>query len=138
MKNNEDGIYISIKPKFVELILEGKKNHEFRKYIPNKKFNRIYIYETIPKSRIKYVIDIAKISIYPEKIDTQGIGNIDFNKGMKKSKYAYKLGKIYFLKDEIGLKELKSIFHFVPPQSFAYVNKYKDLTQYINNNLKEL
>lgn len=138
MINSENGIYISIKPNFVELILKRKKNYEFRKYIPNRHFNKIYIYETLPKARIKYVIDITKISKYPEKIDTQGIGNSDFNSGIKKSKYAYKLGKIYFLEQEIKLKDLKSIYHFVPPQSFAYIDKYEDLTKYINENLKEL
>lgn len=138
MNKNGNGIYISIKPSFVDLILKGQKNYEFRKYIPNKEFNKIYIYETIPRARIKYVINITKISKYPEKIDLRGIGNVDFNDGIKKSKYAYKLGRIFFLENEIKLKDLKAIYNFVPPQSFAYIDKYKELTKYINENLKEL
>ncbi len=138
MIKSKNGIYISIKPNFVELILKGKKNYEFRKYIPNQEFSKIYVYETIPKARIKYVMDITYISKYPEKIDTRGIGNVDFNAGIKKSKYAYKIGKIFFLENEIKLEDLKTIYNFVPPQSFAYTDKYKELTKYINENLKEL
>lgn len=136
--SEEEGIFISIKPHFVDLILNKRKNYEFRKYIPKKEFKRIYIYETLPKARIKYVIEILKIYIYPQKIDIYGVGNEDFNNGNKKSKFAYKLGKIYQLEDEINLKDLKIKYGFVPPQNFSYTSKYKKLTEYINNNLKEM
>lgn len=98
----------------------------------------IYIYETLPKARIKYVIKVTEISAFPEKIDTSGIGNIEFNNGTKKSKYAYKLGKIFFLERELKLQELKEKYNFVPPQSFTYIERYKSLTDYINKNIKEL
>ena len=39
------GIFLSIKPKFLRLIETGEKNYEFRKYIPKKFFDRIYVYE---------------------------------------------------------------------------------------------
>lgn len=138
MNKKNEGIYISIKPIFVDLILKNEKNYEFRKYVPNEKFDKIYIYETLPKARIKYVIEVKGISEFPEKIDTTGIGNIEFNNGTKKSKYAYKLGKIFFLERELKLGELKEKYKFVPPQSFAYTEKYKELTDYINKNIKEL
>lgn len=138
MNKKSDGIYISIKPIFVDLILKNEKNYEFRKYIPNKKIEYIYIYETLPKARIKYVINITEISKFPEKIETTGIGNLEFNKGLKKAKYAYKLGKIFFLEKEVELQELREKYNFIPPQSFAYIEKYKSLTDYINKNLKEL
>lgn len=138
MNKKSEGIYISIKPFFVDLILNNEKNYEFRKYIPNKKFDKLYIYETLPKARIKYVINVTEISKFPQKINTNGIGNIEFNNGTKKSKYAYKLGKIFFLEKELTLQELKEKYNFVPPQSFAYVERYKSLTDYINKNVKEL
>ncbi len=129
------GIYLSIKPEFVKLILEGKKNYEFRKYLPKKDFKRIYVYETLPIARIKYVINIDKIFKYPKKIDEIGIGNKEFNNGEKKSKYAYKIGKIMSLKKCIKLEELKEKYNFIPPQSYVYSEKYEKLTEYINNNL---
>ena len=133
MKNR--GIYLSIKPQFVDLIVKGKKTYEFRKYIPKMEFEKVYIYETLPNAGIKYVININKIYKYPEKIKENGYGNEDFNNGKKKAIYAYEIGKIMCLKEKIGLEELKSKYKFVPPQSYAYSEKYDELTQFIENNL---
>lgn len=130
-----DGIYLSIKPKFVSLIVKGEKNYEFRKYIPKRKFSKIYIYETLPKAEIKYVVEIEKIIKYPDKIIEPGYGNDDFNNGIKKSKYAYKLGKIKKLKNPIQLKELKEKYNFCPPQSYTYAESQRELTNYIENNI---
>lgn len=137
MKNKEESIYISIKPKFVKLILEGTKNYEFRKYIPKRNFNKIYIYETLPVAQIKYIIEITNIYKYPNKIDELGYGNMEFNNGLKESKFAYKLGEIYYLEKPIKLEELKSEYNFIPPQGFSYSEKYEKLTEFIEKNLKK-
>lgn len=131
-----DGIYISIKPKFVDLIVKGEKNYEFRKYIPKRKFSKIYVYETLPKGEIRYVIEIENIIKYPNKIAEGGFGNNDFNNGIKKSKYAYKLGEIKKLETPIKLNDLKVKYNFFPPQSYTYAEKFEQLTEYIENNIK--
>ena len=51
---------------------------------------------------------------YPEKLDSDGDGNYDFNIG-KKSKYAYPIIKVYELVYPISLEELKNKFDFIPP-----------------------
>ena len=125
------GIYISIKPEFTKKIENGEKNYEYRKYIPKKEFDTLYVYETFPTCSLKYVLIIDKIIEYPNKILEDGYGNDDFNNGLKKSKYAYHISSVEKLVDPIPLKKLKSDFEFTSPQSYAYDDKYLKLTKYI-------
>ena len=125
-----NGIYVSIKQEPISKIIQGKKNHEFRNYIPKRSFKFRYVYVTAPKSQLRYVIEIGDIVKYPEQLDFDGDGNFDFNYG-KKSKYAYPIIKVYELINPISLEELKEKFGFVPPQAFSYDETYRELTKYI-------
>ncbi len=125
-----NGIYVSINQEPTSKIVQGIKNHEFRNYIPKKSFKFLYVYVTAPQSQLKYVIEIGNIVKYPEQLEIDGDGNLDFNKG-KKSKYAYPIIKVYELTNPISLAELKNKFGFVPPQAFSYAETYKALTEHI-------
>jgi len=132
-----DAIYISIKPNPTSKIVEGVKNHEFRNYIPKKKFKFLYVYVTTPISELRYVIEIGEIVKYPDELKENGEGNLEFNNG-EKSKYAYPILKVHELETSIHLKELKEKFGFVPPQAFSYDNSFLDLTNYIEKAKKVL
>ena len=121
-------IYISIKPKFTKKIETGEKNHEFRKYIPKEAIDTLFVYETVPTCQLKYIIEVEKIVEYPNKINELGYGNADFNAGLKQSKYAYEIKHVDLLENPIGLKELKNVYGFAPPQSYAYDDRYVELT----------
>lgn len=123
------GIYVSIKQESIFKIIQKKKNHEFRNYIPKKSFKFMYVYVTAPQSQLKYIIEIGNIVKYPEQLEIDGDGNLDFNQG-KKSKYAYPIVKVYELINPISLKKLKK-FDFVPPQAFSYAETYRKLTEYL-------
>ena len=103
------GIFISIKPEFTKRIEIGEKNYEFRKYIPKERFDKLYVYETVPTCSLKYILTIDKIVEYPNKISEKGYGNDDFNNGLKKSKFAYHILKVEKLDNPISLKELKAL-----------------------------
>lgn len=124
-------IYLSIKPKFTQKIETGEKNYEFRKYIPKNEINMLYVYETVPNCCLKYVIELGTIIEYPNKILKAGYGNEDFNNGLKQSKYAYEIKKLYKLERPIKLIELKEKYGFAPPQSYAYDDRYPELTEEI-------
>ena len=49
-------IFISINPKHTKRIETGKKNYEFRNYIPKEKINTLLVYETAPTCMLKYII----------------------------------------------------------------------------------
>lgn len=57
-KSSIDRIYtdaiLSIKPEFMELIAEQKKNHEYRKYKMRDTVTQIWLYTTAPISAISY------------------------------------------------------------------------------------
>ncbi len=124
-------IFISLKPEFIELIKERKKTHEFRSYRPKKDISRLWIYITVPVASLKYVVDVGRIVEYPEKIKVGGVNNLEFNKGLKKSKYAFPIKHLYELVEPISLERLKKEFGFVPPQSFIYIDKYPSLIDYV-------
>lgn len=127
------GIFISIKPNFTKIIETGEKNYEFRKYVPKRDINKLYVYESSPTCCLKYILFIDRIIEYPTIIEESGIGNDEFNKGLKKSKYAYSIKNVYKLINPISLVDLKKNYNFVAPQSYAYDTKYPDLIEFINN-----
>lgn len=130
-------IYISIKPKFTKLIETGEKNYEFRKYIPKETIDTLFVYETVPTCKLKYIIELGKIVCYPDKLIKDGYGNSDFNNGLKKSKYAYEISHVDVLNNPISLHDLKEIYGFTPPQSYAYDSKYEELTKVIKSSDKK-
>lgn len=121
-------IYLSIKPKFTKKIETGEKNYEFRKYIPKEEIDTLFVYETVPTCQLKYIIELGNIVEYPDKINELGYGNADFNAGLKQSKYAYEIKHVDLLENPICLKELKDVYGFAPPQSYAYDDRYERLT----------
>jgi hypothetical protein len=48
----ETDVLLCIRPEFVELIVQKKKNHEYRKYKLGKHVKRLWIYETKPVSSV--------------------------------------------------------------------------------------
>ena len=99
-------VVISIKPKFVDLIKDGHKNYEFRKYIPKKGVDKLWIYTSSPICTLEYVAVIDNIVTYPKHIIEEGIGNDDFNNGLKQSKHAYHIKHLYRLKTPLKLERI--------------------------------
>ena len=100
-------IYISIKPIHLNKIIRGEKTYEFRNYVPKKGVDTLFVYESFPTCELRYVIKIGEIIKYPNKIVKKGVGNDEFNRGDKKSKYAYEIKEVYKLDKFIPLKFLK-------------------------------
>lgn len=124
-------VVISIKPKFVNLIKDGQKNYEFRKYIPKKGVDRIWIYTSSPICSLEYVAEIDHIVTYPEHILEKGVGNDEFNNGLKQSQYAYHIKHLYRLNTPLELKKLKAEFGFTAPQSYFYLSNNEELSKFV-------
>lgn len=125
-------VFMSLKPKNMELILKKEKTFEFRNYLPKKEINTIFIYESLPVGELKYIIKIGKIKKYPERLVKKGIGNEEFNNG-NKPKYAYEIKELYKLNYAISLNTLKEKYEFNPPQAYIYAERNFRLTNYILN-----
>ena len=137
MMNTNSGLYMSINPNASSKIEKEVKLYEFRNYIPKRKFDKLYVYVTSPVCELKYILLIDDIISYPNTIPENGDGNCEFNQGIK-SKHAYQISKVYKLKKPILLDELKEKYGFVPPQGYAYSDRYNDLTKFIESTEKDL
>lgn len=117
-------VYISIQPQYTKLIKNKEKNYEFRKYYI-KDLKTMYVYESVTSS-LKYIMEVGSPICYPDKVEGDFIGNLEFNKG-NDYKYAYPIIHLYELKSPITLTELRSKYQFAAPQKYTFVDKYEEL-----------
>ena len=117
---------LSIKPKYVKVILEGKKLYEFRKNRPQKDVDQIVFYasspqkEVVGEATIEEIIEGSPNEIWEIAKFASGITKKDFlayYNGKEKA-YAYKL------KDVMIYDKPKSLSCYgvqQAPQSFVYL-----------------
>ncbi|KAF9535307.1 hypothetical protein CPB83DRAFT_841546 [Crepidotus variabilis] len=114
---------LAIRPEFVKLIASREKNHEYRAYKMRDTVERIWLYETAPGSSIAYIMETGKPKTPGQVNDSTGVGNDDFDKGLKKSKFGYPVKGLYKLKAPLKPDVLKAKFSISPPQGLVYVTK---------------
>lgn len=121
-------VLISIKPKYVDEIINNRKLYEFRKSIfKEKSISRVYIYSTKPVGKIVGYFEIDEIlSDTPEKIwnicsKDGGIEEAEFFKYFegKDKAYAIKMKNIVIFERWIVATQKE----FTIPQSFRYLDK---------------
>ena len=122
-------VILSIKPKYVKHIIDGKKQFEFRKKPLPKSIERIFIYSSAPEKRIVAYFDLLDtFADTPKKLwrrfnKESGISSREFFNYYqgKKIGYAISISNLYILKKTID--PYKKIKNFCPPQSFTYLRK---------------
>ena len=123
-------VLLSIKPKYIEEIIKGKKLYEFRKIIFKHKPNEIVIYASSPVKKI-----IGHFSVGEIIVDTPDNlwNNLKAQAGIdKKAFFEYFQGKTFGYALEIKnfrtlakpIDPYKTIPDFKPPQSFSYLNNF--------------
>lgn len=130
MWNDEDyilkALLLSIKPEYVEKILQGTKKFEYRKRLAKEAVSVIYIYSTAPTMRIVASVQvIGRLSASPTALweqtkATAGISREKYRTYFHGCKiaYAYELGTVSVF--EKG-KKLSDFGMNTPPQSFVYI-----------------
>lgn len=125
-------VLLSIKPKYVEEILNGNKKYEFRKSIfkCKEELEMIYIYSSSPVKKIVGAFAIENIiedhpKVLWEKFsEFSGINDekefFDYF-GSKNKGFAIKIGELEVFKSPTDPRILNP--DFVPPQSFCYMDK---------------
>lgn len=124
-------IFLSIKPKFADLIASREKTYEFRRYKPKDTIKRIWLYVTSPNSELKYIAEVGNVVEYPTQIPEEGVGNTDFNQGLKISKFAFPILHLDELVEGIPITILRSRFNFNSPQSYIYTDTFPELVKYV-------
>ncbi|KAF8887858.1 hypothetical protein CPB84DRAFT_1684550 [Gymnopilus junonius] len=116
-------ILISIKPVYMNYIIQRTKNHEFRKYLISKTVERMWLYVSSPDQTLRYIATISH-GKSPGEIEVEdGMGNADFNAGLKKglAAYAYEIKELYQLNEPLALAEMQKRYGMTFPQRFSYV-----------------
>ncbi|KAF2801559.1 uncharacterized protein BDZ99DRAFT_469562 [Mytilinidion resinicola] len=108
-------VLLAIKPVHLANIASRQKNHEYRKYRLRDAVTRLWLYETGDggkgRASITHIAVIpASVRHTPGSVPTEpfGIGNTDFNAGLKESKYGYPVLELYELFRPVTLAEMKS------------------------------
>ncbi|CAZ80393.1 unnamed protein product [Tuber melanosporum] len=126
-KSSSDRVYtdaiFAIKPHFINLIVKREKNHEYRKYELRDTVTRIWLYEVAPTSAISHVMVTSRPKIPGEVCDSNGIGNDDFDNGMKDSKFGYPVLHLYKLKTPLRPEVMKKTYGVPTPQGYMYATK---------------
>ncbi|KAH8832507.1 hypothetical protein DL96DRAFT_1417353, partial [Flagelloscypha sp. PMI_526] len=114
-------ILISIKPIHMNRISARTKNHEFRKYLIPNAVKRMWLYVSSPDQTLRYIATISHGKKPGEVEDEDGIGNADFNAGLKESGFAYEVKELYELQQPIPLKDMQDKYGATFPQRYTYV-----------------
>ncbi|MDQ1252738.1 MAG: hypothetical protein QG646_1870 [Euryarchaeota archaeon] len=121
-------VLLSIKPKFAEAIIDGRKRYEFRKSkFANKDINLIYIYSTYPVKkiigafRISNIIEDRPRALWDRLKDHAGISEEEFFNYFSDNEMGFAIEIKYVEKFENPIDPKTLIPNFVPPQSFNYI-----------------
>jgi len=118
---------LSIKPEYVDKILQGTKKYEFRRRIAKDTIDSIYIYSTYPVMKVVAKVEVSGIvfaapsTLWENTKSAAGISRRKYREYFKgcKTAYAYKLGGIYMFDPPKSLQEFGVPF---APQSFIYID----------------
>ena len=121
-------VLLSIRPKYVDAILIGSKQYEFRKQIFREiQQPRIFIYSTSPVKKIVAcffpgeIIEDHPDNLWKQFGEVSGLDEADFFNYYegKQCGYAIRIDELEQFHQPLDPKAV--IDHFVPPQSFCYV-----------------
>lgn len=123
-------VLLSIKPEYVEQILNGNKRFEYRKRIFKKEVESVIIYCTMPIGKIVGEFTIETIIMdTPEAIWTQtqhysGISEDFFRDYFSDREEAYAIKIREFREYETPIYPQDVFKDFVPPQSYRYIEDF--------------
>lgn len=139
MKETNSNVLFSIKPKYINLILSGEKDYEYRNFYWDVEYPSWFtVYESSPIRSVKYFILLDSPHKKGQKIcGNKSYGTERFNDGTMNSKYAYHILNIIDLHEPISLIDLKNIGLF-PPQKFIYVDRNLELNNLISKEINAL
>ncbi len=119
-------LLLSIKPEYVEKILQGEKKFEYRKRLAKEDVSYIYVYSTAPSMKVVASVHIegylsdSPTALWEKTKAAAGISRAKFRDYFRgcKTAYAYKLGKVEVFESP---KNLSDFGVAVAPQSFVYI-----------------
>jgi predicted transcriptional regulator len=120
-------LLLSIKPEYANKILNGSKRYEFRKVLPSKEIDKVYLYATMPLGKVigeftcEGVISDTPEQLWEKTKTHSGITEYffyDYFKGRKVA-HAIKANAVKRYDAPLTIQAIAPIDS--PPQSFCYV-----------------
>lgn len=117
---------LSIKPRYVDEIVAGRKKYEFRKTVFKRDVEEVWIYSSSPEKRLVGAFVIAKViedtpaNLWKKLRAKAGINRNEFFEYYNGTKvgYAIEIGDLKLFSNPVDPEEIFP--GFVPPQSFWY------------------
>ncbi|KAK8052274.1 hypothetical protein PG993_003659 [Apiospora rasikravindrae] len=113
---------------YMDQIINGTKNYEFRKYCLKAGVQRIWFYRSAPHSAITHVCEILPARTRnpgDAPLLENGLGNTEYNNRDPEwdgYDYAYKITSVYELRQAIPLADMKREYGFKSaPQGLVYL-----------------
>jgi predicted transcriptional regulator len=120
-------ILLSIKPEYANKILDGSKRYEFRKVLPSKEIDKVYLYATMPLGKIigeftcEGIISDTPEQLWKKTKMHSGITKhffYDYFRGRKVA-HAIKTGAAKRYNAPLSIQAFAPFTS--PPQSFCYI-----------------
>lgn len=98
---------------YMQQIVDGEKNYEFRKYCMESSVKRVWFYRTAPHSSVEFVCEILPAATRKPgdtPLEENGLGNREFNtrhKDWSGYDFAYKIQSVYHLDSPVTLAQLR-------------------------------
>lgn len=129
-------VILSIKPKYVEKIIKGKKKFEFRRKIfKAEHIDRIVVYSSMPVKKVvgyftvKAIYSNAPDELWKEHKKYSGISKKEFILYFKNSSIGYAIEINEFKSFKRPLELLDIGINGRPPQSYMYIKNNMPLIQ---------
>jgi predicted transcriptional regulator len=107
-------VILPMREPYMQQIVNGEKNYEFRKYCLKASVKRIWFYSTAPQSSIEYICEILPAKTRnPDDLtlEEDGLGNKEFNERHKDWEgydFAYEVLAVYRIEKPVTLKDLRN------------------------------
>ncbi|WP_141432454.1 ASCH domain-containing protein [Bacillus sp. 03113] len=122
-------VLLSIKPEYVQEIINGKKKFEYRKRIFKEQVESVIVYSTMPVGKIigEFTIDTilfdSPIELWNKTYKYSGISKdsfLDYFSGREEG-FAIKIKNFFEYDKPINPKDMDK--NFIAPQSYKYIRK---------------
>ena len=121
-RTTDSDIFISLSPHLIKNIVKRKSDHVFRRGALPPTVVRWWIYETAPKSRIKYMAVIGPVKRPGDNLDEEGLRSASSNNELACSAAcAYEILDLYELANTRKLAECKELGWFKQPPQMVWV-----------------
>jgi len=126
--NSRTDVILPMTDNYMQQIIRGEKNYEFRRYLIASSVQRVWFYLNAPFSHIGYICEIDPARTRKEgdvPLIEDGSGNKEFNERHQDwdgYDFAYRVRSVYKLRRPIGLQEFKLRYGVKgPPRGLVYV-----------------